>query len=272
VRGCAEAVPVVTHQQSSHEPSLALRTRTSAAKASETARYAVAREHPVSRRMAATSTGTDSASWGQSRAIRSVSASVGRLSRRRLGTAAPFSPWSLLNARAVSPITFLPIAFTWSGLAIDPLFRLFSAARTLARGVSPRLSHHSVSSRLLAVTRARMLDTGRNRVRPPVWPVLRMASTHARVVIHNAHPHRLRRDEPVSTGTSRGLKPVASGLRPMQRSAAICNVVARINVWIQTMPNGRQSGTGAALKRAARTFYHAIRVCRSRAETQQSHR
>jgi hypothetical protein len=44
----------------------------------------------------------------------------------------------------------------------------------------------------------------------------------------------LRRDEPVSTDTSPWAEPVASGLRPMQRSAAICNVVTRIKVWIQT--------------------------------------
>jgi hypothetical protein len=69
--------------------------------------------------MAATSTGTDSAPWGQSRAIRSVSASVGRLSRRRLGAAALFSPSSLLNARAVSPITFL----RYAGRRIDFLMR-----------------------------------------------------------------------------------------------------------------------------------------------------
>jgi hypothetical protein len=35
---------------------------------------------------------TDSSSAGQSRAIRSVSANVGRLSRRRPGAAAPFLP------------------------------------------------------------------------------------------------------------------------------------------------------------------------------------
>jgi hypothetical protein len=102
-----------------------------AAKASETARFA--REHPVSRRIAAMITGTVNASVGHSRAMRSVSAGVGRLSRRRPGVPSTFP----LNADAISLITDLRDAMYLfrpaSGVAHRPRFKARFDARPNVR-------------------------------------------------------------------------------------------------------------------------------------------